>query len=176
MIPTLQEGSASAQGDAKNSFFSTIHVQQVKIRIFQPWELQNRLKLLGAAFLGAWDEKDIYYLQPAGSFLKIKKTKNSCFFIKLRKDGKGNFTKEIRLLRNPEKKEKELGEKFGIVKTVEKRVRSYSIKGMEFRIQSIPELWDFLILEGNVVKAREMLRKLGMEKPEFVSLAFSEML
>jgi len=151
-------------------------VQQVKIRIFQPWELQNRLKLLGAAFLGAWDEKDIYYLQPAGSFLKIKKTKNSCFFVKLRKDGKGNFRKEVRILKNPEKKEKELEEKFGISKIVEKRVRSYSIKGMEFRIQSIPGLGDFLIIEGNAVNTKEVIRKLGMEKPEFVSLAFSEML
>ncbi len=150
-------------------------MQQVKIRIFQPWELQNRLKLMGAAFLGAWDEKDTYYLQPAGSFLKIKRTKNSCFLVKLRKNGQGNFRKEVRLLRNPEKKERELEERLGIAKTVEKRVRSYSIKGMEFRIQSIPELGDFLIIEGKG-GTKEIMRKLGIEKPEFVSLAFSEML
>lgn len=151
-------------------------MQQVKIRIFQPWELQNRLKLLGAAFLGSWDEKDIYYLQPAGSFLKIKKAKNLSFFIKLRKDGKGNFMKEVRMLKNPGKKEKELEEKFGISKIVEKRVRAYSIKGTEFRIQSIPELGDFLIIESKAGSTKEIIRKLGMEKPEFVSLAFSEML
>ena len=151
-------------------------MQQVKIRIFQPWELQNRLKLLGAAFLGAWDEKDIYYLQPAGSFLKIKKTKNNSFFVKLRKDGKGNFRKEVRILKNPAKKEKELEEKFGISKIVDKRVRAYSMKGMEFRIQTIPDLGDFLVLEGSIGSTKEILRKLGMEKPEFVSLAFSEML
>lgn len=151
-------------------------MQQVKIRIFQPWELQNRLKLLGAAFLGAWDEKDIYYSQPAGSFLKVKKTKNSSFFIKLRKDGKGNFRKEVRMLKNPGGKEKELEARFGVSKIVEKRVRAYSIKGTEFRMQSIPDLGDFLVLEGSAVNTKEMLRKLGIEKPEFVSLAFSEML
>ena len=151
-------------------------MQQVKIRIFQPWEVQNRLKLLGAAFLGAWDEKDTYYLQPAGSFLKIKKTKNSSVLIKLRKDGKGTFRKEMRMLKNPGKKERELEEKFGISKIVEKRVRAYSIKGAEFRIQTIPELGDFLIIESKTGSTKEIIRKLGMEKPEFVSLAFSEML
>lgn len=151
-------------------------MQQVKIRIFQPWELQNRLKLMGAAFLGAWDEKDTYYLQPAGSFLKIKKTRKGSFFEKLRKDGKGNFRKEVRLLKNPGKKERELEEKFGITKIVEKRVRAYSIKGTEFRLQAIPDLGYFLVLEGGAENTKEILRKLGVEKPEFVSLAFSEML
>jgi len=151
-------------------------VQQVKIRIFQPWELKNRLKLLGAAFLGAWDEKDIYYLQPAGSFLKIKKAKNGAFLVKLRKGRDGKFRKEAKFLKNPGKTEAELESKFGISKIVEKRVRTYSIKGIEIRIQTIPGLGDFLVLEGNALGTKGILRKLGVEKPEFVSLAFCEML
>ena len=150
-------------------------MQQLKIRIFQPWELQNRLKLLGAAFLGAWDEKDIYYLQPAGSFLKIKRKKGCAFLEKLRKGRDGTFRKEVKLLRKPEKNERELAEKYGISRIDEKRARAYSIRGIEFRIQAIPELGHFLIMEGSPETAREMLRKLGIEKPEFVSLAFSEM-
>ncbi len=149
-------------------------MEQVKIRIYQPWELQSRLKLMGAPLLGTWMEKDVYYLQPSGSFLKIKYTKNAAFLVKLRKEGEG-FGKEIRLLRDPEHKAKELGEKFGVMKEVEKKVRSYSYRGFSIRIQSIEGLGDFLIIENSHGDAKALLRKLGIEKPEYVSLAFSEM-
>lgn len=149
-------------------------MEQVKIRIYQPWELQSRLKLMGAPLLGTWMERDVYYLQPSGSFLKIKYTKNAAFLVKLRK-GKGGFEKDIKHLESPERKAKELEAKFGIMKQVEKKVRSYSYKGFSIRIQSIPSIGDFLIIENGHGDAKALLRKLGIEKPEYVSLAFSEM-
>lgn len=150
-------------------------MQQVKIRIYQPWELQSRLKLIGAPLLGTWMEKDVYYLQPSGSFLKIKYTKDAAFLVRLRKEKEG-FEREVKYLKSPERKAKELGERFGIMKEVEKKVRSYSYRGFSIRIQSIPSLGDFLVIENGNGDAKALLRKLGIEKPEYVSLAFSEML
>ncbi|MEW5996265.1 MAG: hypothetical protein AB1657_01575 [Candidatus Micrarchaeota archaeon] len=151
-------------------------VQQVKVRIFQPSVLQNRLKLIGAAFLGAWNEKDTYFLQPAGCFLKIKRRKDSAFLVKLRRNGGGAFRKEVRRLADPGRREKELAEKFGVMNVIEKRVRAYGYKGSALGIHSIPELGDFLVIEAGFAETGEILRKLGIEKPQFVTLAFSEML
>jgi adenylate cyclase class IV len=150
-------------------------VQQVKIRIHQPWVVQNRLKLMGAAYLGSWSEKDTYFLQPAGCFLKIKRMKGSAFLVRLRKSG-GGFTKESEFLKSPEKKENELSHIYGISKIVEKRVRAYSSGGFLMRIHSIEGLGDFLLIENETGPIKPLLRRLGIEKPEFVSLAFSEML
>lgn len=152
-------------------------MQQVKVRIFQPSVIQNRLKLIGAKFLGTWEEKDTYFLQPANCFLKIKRTRGASFLIKLCREGQGfGLKKQVKALKNAEKREKELSEKFGVVQVLEKRVRSYKCGDSTVSIHSLPALGDFLIIEGNLSETKALLKKLGIEKPEFVSLAFSEML
>lgn len=152
-------------------------MQQVKVRIFQPSIIQNRLKLMGAKFLGSWKEKDTYFLQPANCFLKIKRTKGAAFLVKLCREGAGwGLKKQVKPLKDAEKKEKELTEKLGVVQVVEKQVRSYKYGDSTVSIHSLPVLGDFLIIEGNFLETKALLKKVGIEKPEFVSLAFSEML
>jgi len=152
-------------------------VQQVKVRIFQPSVIQNHLKLIGAKFLGTWKEKDTYFLQPANCFLKVKRTKGAAFLIKLCREGQGwGLKKQVKALKDADKKEKELTEKLGVVQVIEKKVRSYKYGDSTVSIHSLPILGDFLIIEGNISDTKALLKKLGIEKPEFVSLAFSEML
>jgi adenylate cyclase class IV len=150
-------------------------VQQVKVRIFQPSVIRNRLKLMGAKFLGSWNEKDTYFLQPANCFLKIKRTRGTAFLVKMCRAGEWGLKKEVKPVKNVEKKEKELSEKFGVLQVVEKRVHSYKYGDSGISIHSLPVLGDFLIIEGKFSDAKTLLKKLGIEKPEFVSLAFSEM-
>ncbi|HNT60556.1 MAG TPA: hypothetical protein PKJ97_01100 [Candidatus Bilamarchaeaceae archaeon] len=150
-------------------------MQQVKIRVSGPEELKRRLKLMGAAYLGSWVEKDTYFLQPAGSFLKIKEAQGHSELVRLARRRDGSFGKESELLKSPEKRRKELEAALGSVNTVEKRVRAYSYGGFVLRLQSVGKLGDFLVIEGDGSPGG-LMRKLGIEKPELVSLAFSEML
>ncbi|MDD2655805.1 MAG: hypothetical protein PHQ80_04015 [Candidatus ainarchaeum sp.] len=150
-------------------------MQQVKVRIFQQSAVRNRLKLMGAQFLGSWTEKDTYFLQPAECFLKIKRMKGAAFLVRMCREGQWGLKKDAKPLKDADRKEKELSEKFGVTGVIEKRVHSYSYRGSSISIHSLPAIGDFLIIEGKLSETRPILKKLGIEKPEFVSLAFSEM-
>jgi adenylate cyclase class IV len=148
---------------------------QVKVRIFQPSIVRNRLKLMGAQFLGSWTEKDTYFLQPANCFLKIERTKGAASLVKMCRQGEWGLKKDIKQLKDAGRKEKELAEKLGVEKVIEKKVHSYSYGGTCIGIHSLPAIGDFLVLEGKLSAVKPILKKLGIEKPEFVSLAFSEL-
>ena len=149
--------------------------QELKIRINNLAEIENRLKELGAIFVKEEPFVDTYFIQPPGSVLKIVTAEHSSNLITLEsKDGKFRVINKT-FIDNVEREKAELSSEFGIKSVLQGKRMYFELEDLKITINLIDEIGEFLILTGENPTEEFITEKLGIKNPEFIKVSFDEL-
>lgn len=150
-------------------------LQELKIRISNYQEVEERLKKLGALFITESDFIDTYFNQSRDEVLKITTTENNSLLINLNSvNGKfGIVSKQS--IENVDKLKKELSDKYGIRAVLQGKRRRFKLEDLEITINFIDEVGEFLILTGENPTEDFIVDKLGIKNPEYIRVSFDEL-
>lgn len=149
--------------------------EELKIRIHDYKKIEDKLKILGAEFTEEISVVDTYFKQPAGEVLKITKDDRGDFLVNLRsRKGKFEILRYERI-DDVKKLKKELTCKFGVKCVLKKKRRFWNFENFIININLIEDVGEFLIVEGEKLKPEIITEKLGIKKPEFITVSFDEL-
>jgi len=146
---------------------------ELKARINDWKQIENKLIKIGAKFLEEKDVVDTYFSQPEGKVLKLTDSNDGCTLIELHaKDGKFELAKQEKVQPN---KKTELAKQFGIKCELKKKIRFFSFESMKISINLIEDVGDFLIVESENPKKEFFTEKLGIKSPEWITVSFDKL-
>lgn len=149
--------------------------EELKIRIHDHEEVEERLTRLGARFTKEIDVKDTYFNQSKGEVLKITEDDEGNFLVNLAPENGKFKIRSYDRIPEPEKTKQELSQKFGIKCVLKKRRRFFDFDGLTIDINLIEEVGEFLIVEGEGLTPDIITEKLRIPNPEFVTVSFDEL-
>jgi adenylate cyclase class IV len=149
-------------------------LEELKIRIHDYKNIEEKLKRLGAKFTEEMSVVDTYFKQSAGEVLKITEDDKGNFLVNLKlKEGKFQILKYEKI-DDVEKLKKELTDKFGVKCVLKKKRRFFDFEDFMININLIEGVGEFLIVEGEKVSS-EIIERLGFKNPEYITVSFDEL-
>jgi len=149
--------------------------EELKIRIKDYRKTEDKLLKLGAKFTRELSVIDTYFKQPPGVVLKITKDDRGDFLVNLKsKDGKFKIVKYEKIS-NADELHQELAAKHGIKCVLKKKRRFFKLADYTININLIEDVGEFLIVEGEKVKPEFITKRLGIKKPEHITVSFDEL-
>ena len=149
--------------------------RELKIRIDDVESVERRLIRIGAEFDSELRAKDTYFKQPAGKILKIVEDDRGSFLTRLVSSAGGFEIVERRTLVEAETTKSALEQQYGIHRTLVKRRRIYKYRGDQVELNLIENVGDFLILVSADPQESLIEDELGIIKPEYIRVPFSEL-
>ena len=138
-------------------------MQELKFRIKDYKNTEEKLRKLGAEFLKELYVTDIYFNQPKGRVLKITIDNSGVFLVELEAVGGRFQIKRYSSLDEVETTLEKLVHKYGVKCLIFKRRRFWRLGEYQININVIPGVGDFLIFEGNNIQPAEVKRfKIGL--------------
>lgn len=149
--------------------------EELKIRIRDYKKVERNLVKLGARFSEEISVVDTYFRQPAGKVLKITEDDRGDFLVNLEsKNGKFEIIRYEKV-GDVERLKKELTRRFGVKCILRKKRRFFDFGNYMININLIEEVGEFLIVEGENLSRDIITKKLGIRKPEFITVSFDEL-
>ncbi|MBU0460719.1 MAG: CYTH domain-containing protein [Nanoarchaeota archaeon] len=149
--------------------------EELKIKIENHKEIEEKLQQLGAKFTEELNVTDTYFNQPSDEVLKITEDERGDFLVNLKsKEGKFEIVKYEKV-ENIDKIKKELTNKHGIKCILKKKRRFFDFQSYKININLIEDLGEFLIVEGENLTEDIISNKLKMDNPEFVKVPFCDL-
>lgn len=150
-------------------------MDEIKIRITDYKETENKLKASGCKFFGEADIVDTYFIAPKGVVLKITEGSEGSFLVNLKSnDGKFRIVKREKIDDAVQIK-KQLATEQGVKCVLKKKIRFWALGSARISIQLIEGVGEFLILEGENLKPEIITSKLQINNPEFITVSFDEL-
>ncbi len=149
--------------------------KELKVKIHDYKSVEDRLKRLGGQFKGEIRVKDTYFNQLDGKVLKITEDDKGDFLVELHgKDG-GFIIKKYEKINNSEELKEQLGKRYGVDSVLKKRRRFWKVHSLDFNINIIEGLGDFLILEDENPKKEIITDLIRLKDPEYVEVPFNNL-
>ncbi|MBI1973787.1 hypothetical protein HYS54_03150 [Candidatus Micrarchaeota archaeon] len=149
--------------------------EEIKVRIRDRKAAERRITSKGGRFTGEISVRDSYFNQPAGETLKVTEDDRGNFVVRLHtSNGKFQIT-EYRRIRDAEKMKRKFGKLYGLKCVLHKKRRFFSLGKLKININVTRELGSFLIVEGENLNKPAVMKALGIQHPDYVTLAFDEL-
>ena len=150
--------------------------EEIKIRIQNHKQIEQHLLALGFTFDKELNATDTYFLQPPRKVLKITEDERGIFLVKIVKK-KGTFViEEYSLLKNVRIEKENLEKTFGIKCILKKKRRFFLFNNLSININLIENLGEFLIIQGNNLNKDEIMKRLNILNPKFITVSFDELI
>lgn len=150
-------------------------MQELKVRISSPQEIEDKLKKLGAVFQSETFFVDIYFKQPSGKVLKISDGKEGPFLFVIEKRGDNFEIVKREKVENVEELREELSVKHGVKKVLRGILRFFSLNDYKITIDVIDNVGNFLIVTGENPTKDFVEKKLGIQNPEYITVSFDDL-
>jgi adenylate cyclase class IV len=149
--------------------------QELKIRIKNYKLIEQKLFKLGAKFLKEIKATDTYFNQPKSLVLKITQDDEGNFLVKLkREDDKFKIIGSKQIGSGVNNLIQKCKSEFGIKCILKKKRRFFQLDNNLININIFPDLGEFLIIQAEKPD-KNILQKLGIKNPEFITVPFSEL-
>jgi adenylate cyclase class IV len=123
-------------------------MQELKIRLPNSQEIEEKLKVLGTEFVAETHFVDTYFKQIPGHVLKLGTNNHGSQLIQLElANGKFKVISKQNIA-DAESQKKELSDKYGIKTVLQGKRRLYKLGDLELLLNFIDEVGQFLILTG----------------------------
>ncbi|OGI95454.1 hypothetical protein A2917_02755 [Candidatus Nomurabacteria bacterium RIFCSPLOWO2_01_FULL_42_17] len=150
-------------------------IQEIKARIYNVQEVEQRLLKNGAKITDQTYFIDTYFHQPEGKVLKIVEKKKGAFInIFQAAHGKFQVVKDERI-DNIEKLKKELVAQYGIKRIMKGSRKFFQFQNYQIIFNLIDDVGNFIIVTGENPSKEFVEKELGIEKPEYITVSFDEM-
>lgn len=150
-------------------------IQEIKIRIYDVQEVEQRLLQNGAKIIDQTYFIDTYFHQPKGKVLKIVEKKSGEFInIFQTVDGKFEVVKDEKI-ENVEKLKKELAVQHDIKRTMEGSRKFFQFKNHQIIFNLIDDVGNFIIVTGENPSKEFVEKELGIKNPEYITVSFDEL-
>ncbi|NOX71169.1 MAG: NUDIX domain-containing protein [Candidatus Micrarchaeota archaeon] len=150
-------------------------LHELKIRIKDRKDAEERLLLAGARFTRELNVTDTYFNQQDGRILKVTEDETGSYLVKLAAS-EGRFViRKYERMQNPGEKKVELAEEFGIKCIIRKKRRFFELNNTVFNLNLIEDVGVFLIAEAENPRRDIFRNVLGLKNPEFVTVSFDEL-
>lgn len=149
--------------------------QELKVRIKDYKQVEDKLRVLGGKYLEEINVVDIYFNPPKGEVIKITKDDRGDFFVNLKEvDSRFQIVKyeKVTDVRNLEK---ELTKKYGVKCILKKKRRFWDFGDFSVNINLIENVGEFLIVEAENPTLDIITKKLQIKNPEFITMSFDNL-
>lgn len=149
-------------------------VEELKIYIDSPEEIEQKLLSIGAKFVRELQITDTYFNQP-GMVLKLTEDESGSLLTQLQsKDGGFQFIKEEKIS-DPEVAKRDLEKQHGINCVLKKKKRFWDYKNYDISLNLFEDIGNFLIVEGETVKPEIFTDTLGISNPRYLTKSFAQL-
>lgn len=148
-----------------------MQMQELKFRIRNYENTEEKLRKLGAEFLKELHVTDIYFKQPEGKVLKITIDNSGMFLVELEATAGKFQIKAYAPLTKVEATLERLVRKYGVKCIIFKRRRFWKLGEYRININIIPGVGDFLIFESSNIQPADV-EKLKIGLLEIIKVSF----
>lgn len=149
-------------------------MEELKIYIDDPQEVELKLKAIGAKFIKELDITDTYFNQP-GMVLKLTEDGTQSLLTQLQAhDGGFKFIKEEPIT-NLENTKQQLESEFGIKCILKKKKRFWVYNEFDINLNLFEDIGNFLIVEGSKVTPEIFTNVIGIKNPIYLTKSFAEL-
>ena len=149
-------------------------IQEIKARIHNVQEVEQKLLQNGAKVTDQTYFIDTYFHQPKGKVLKIvEKNKGTFLNIFQGVDGKFEVVKDEQI-DNTEKLKTNLTAQYGIKRTMKGSRKFFQFKNYQIILNLIDNVGNFIIVTGENPTKEFVENELDIEKPEYITVSFEE--
>lgn len=149
--------------------------QELKIKVLDPTATETTIKTAGAAFVAENSFVDTYFKQPPGDVFKVSDSGKGYFLVTLKKtpDGKFEVVKSYEI-DNSAQVISEMSTEYGVKCVLKGKRKNFTFGDFKITLSMIDDRGAFLIVTGEN-PTPEVITKLGLENPEFVTVSFDEL-
>lgn len=148
-------------------------MEERKIKVDNLEDTEKKIQEIGARFIQTTESVDTYYKQPKGHVLKIVEDDLGNFLVQMHeKEGKFLITRHEKVEKAKELKNA-LKDTYGRQNIIDKQHRLYEWNNYKLKINSIENVGDFLIVQGETVP-ETIFQEINIEG-EPITIPFSEL-
>jgi adenylate cyclase class IV len=149
--------------------------QELKVRVSDYKNIEDKVKSLGAVFLTEAPYKDTYFNQPEGEVLKLSQNGDEVSLIKLQAtDGKFVVT-DNQTVSDISKVTDELTTQYGVNDTLVGKRITYTLGHLKLQFNLIGSVGDFFIVTGDNPSKEFITEKIGIKNPEYITVPFNQL-
>lgn len=149
--------------------------QELKIRIQDHKQIEQRLQKLGATFLGETTFTDTYLNAPKGEVLKIVQTDKDSSLVRFaEKSGKFDVVGKEKI-EDVEKTLEQMTKTHGINRILKGKRQEYAYKNFEITFNLIDGVGEFLIVTGEDGQDTFIKDVLNIQNPKYITVPFNEL-
>lgn len=148
--------------------------EELKIRLEEPEKVERKLEEEGEQERKI-DAKDTYFDTPGQNVLKIREDDEGSWLVRFRSIENGFQKTTEQKIEDKGELKNLLKQKHGVKSVLKKPMSFYSWKRLTAIINRIENIGDFLIIEGESPQKKFVEENLGLEDPEYITVAFSDL-